>query len=221
VDFAVETYDTSWQRLLAVTNPDLVVVATPNPSHFEIAIGCLRHRAHVLLEKPGVLSAHEGRALLAAAAEHRRELRINLSLRLLPAVQRLHTLVRTRLQPSRVAYQIRYYISKPTRDWYQNTASGGGLIFTIGTHALDLISYISGQKILSVDSERMGEAADEARLAIRLQDGSGAIALLGWDDHGLSFSLTAKSAKGDVCLNLGPGDGCSLNFDAQPILTDS
>jgi predicted dehydrogenase len=221
-DFAVDNYDTSWQRLLAATNPDLVVVATPNASHFEVAIGCLRHGAHVLLEKPGVLSTDEGQILLEEAAAHGREVRVNLTLRLLPAVQRLQSLITTRLQPSDVAYEIRYYISKPAQDWYKDVVSaGGGLIFTVGTHALDLISYISGQPILGVDSGMVGGSADEARLAITLHDGSRAVALLGWNARGLSLSLTAKSARGEARLHLGPGDASSLHFDAQPILTDS
>lgn len=221
-DFAIESYDTSWQRLVAATNPDLAVVATPNASHFEVAIGCLRHDAHVLLEKPGVLSIGEGQLLLEEAAAHGREIRVNMSLRLLPAIQCLRNLIRTRLQQSGVDYQLSYCISKPAQDWYRDVPSaGGGLMFTVGTHALDLISYISGQPILGVDCDMIAESADDARLAISLRDGSRASALLGWNASGLSLSLTAKSAKSEARLHLGPGDTCSLYFNTQPIFAES
>jgi hypothetical protein len=94
-------------------------------------------------------------------------------------------------------------------------------MFTVGTHALDLVSYISGQPIVGVDCGMVGGSAEEARLAISLQDGSRAIALLGWNASGLSLSLTAKSATGEACLRLGPGDTSSLYFDAQPIFAES
>jgi predicted dehydrogenase len=51
-----------------LTNVDAVSLATPTPSHFELAMRCLAHGVHVLIEKP-ITETLEQAEKLAAAAE--------------------------------------------------------------------------------------------------------------------------------------------------------
>jgi predicted dehydrogenase len=60
---------TSYQELLAVTGPDLVVICTPPHTHVEIATAAARAGADLLLEKPPVLSTSEHRGLAELLAE--------------------------------------------------------------------------------------------------------------------------------------------------------
>ncbi|MGH8221769.1 MAG: Gfo/Idh/MocA family protein, partial [Woeseiaceae bacterium] len=53
----------SFQTLLGEV--DAVVVATPTPTHFEIAGTCLANGIHVLLEKPITASIDEARRLVS------------------------------------------------------------------------------------------------------------------------------------------------------------
>jgi predicted dehydrogenase len=64
----------SHEELLAATNPDGVIVATPHAHHFEPARAALEAGAHLLVEKPLVLSSIEGRELQQLARERGREL---------------------------------------------------------------------------------------------------------------------------------------------------
>lgn len=48
---------------------DAVVIATPTPSHFALAMNCLAHGVHLLIEKPIAATIAEAEALVAAAKE--------------------------------------------------------------------------------------------------------------------------------------------------------
>ncbi|HSI92020.1 MAG TPA: Gfo/Idh/MocA family oxidoreductase [Jiangellaceae bacterium] len=60
---------TDHRELLTVTRPEVVVVATPPHTHFELATDCARAGADVLLEKPPLLSMREHKELLQVLAD--------------------------------------------------------------------------------------------------------------------------------------------------------
>src|SRR6202042_2500641 len=55
---------------------DLVVVATPNESHFPLAAAALRAGKDVVVDKPFTLTFAEARALVEIAREHKRLLSV-------------------------------------------------------------------------------------------------------------------------------------------------
>jgi predicted dehydrogenase len=63
-------YDVTFYETLEdlLTNVDAVTLATPTPSHFELAMRCLAHGVHVLIEKP-ITETLEQAETLAKAAE--------------------------------------------------------------------------------------------------------------------------------------------------------
>jgi predicted dehydrogenase len=63
-------YDVTFYETIEdlLTNVDAVSLATPTPSHFELAMRCLAHGVHVLIEKP-ITETLEQAEKLAAAAE--------------------------------------------------------------------------------------------------------------------------------------------------------
>lgn len=63
----VETTDDYWN--LFSMSLDAVVVATPPPTHFQLARACLEHDLHVLVEKPLTLSSEDALALIELAEE--------------------------------------------------------------------------------------------------------------------------------------------------------
>ena len=64
-------------ELLALPGIDAVAIATPVSSHFALAHACLAAGKHVLVEKPLAASSAQARALVAAAADHRRVLLVD------------------------------------------------------------------------------------------------------------------------------------------------
>jgi predicted dehydrogenase len=58
---------TDWRRLLDGASVDAVIIATPTPTHREIALAALQARKHVYCEAPLAAAADDARAIAAAA----------------------------------------------------------------------------------------------------------------------------------------------------------
>jgi predicted dehydrogenase len=80
-------------ELLADEELDAVVLATPVPTHAELAIAVARAGKHCLVEKPLATDASDAEAAVKAAAEARRVLMVGHLLEYHPAVARLKRLV--------------------------------------------------------------------------------------------------------------------------------
>ncbi|RYF85840.1 MAG: Gfo/Idh/MocA family oxidoreductase, partial [Chitinophagaceae bacterium] len=64
----VETYR-SLEELLADTDIELVIVNTPNYTHYDYAKKALEAGKHVIVEKPFVVTSKEGEELISLAAQ--------------------------------------------------------------------------------------------------------------------------------------------------------
>jgi predicted dehydrogenase len=62
-------YDVTYYETLEdlLTNVDAVTLATPTPTHFELAMHCLAHGVHVLIEKPATETLEQAEKLAEAA----------------------------------------------------------------------------------------------------------------------------------------------------------
>ncbi|HEX2341431.1 MAG TPA: Gfo/Idh/MocA family oxidoreductase [Vicinamibacterales bacterium] len=72
VRFAVPYWDSDIDRMLDRTRPDAVHVATPPATHRRLVESALEAGAHVYVEKPFALTAHETSVMLAMAEAHER-----------------------------------------------------------------------------------------------------------------------------------------------------
>ncbi|KAF0096314.1 MAG: oxidoreductase domain-containing protein [Puniceicoccaceae bacterium 5H] len=70
-----------------------IVIATPAPTHYDLACEAFAAGKDVMVEKPMAMNADEGERLVAAAAEHDRLLMVGHLLEHHPAVRRLYELV--------------------------------------------------------------------------------------------------------------------------------
>jgi predicted dehydrogenase len=82
-----------FEEMLAADDIDAVVVATPVPTHFELARSALAAGKHVLVEKPPAMRGAEIEELLALAQERDRALMPGHLLLYHPGVQKLKTLI--------------------------------------------------------------------------------------------------------------------------------
>jgi predicted dehydrogenase len=65
--FPVKGHYSDLGELMSVARPDVVHITTSPESHFTIARECLEQGAHVYVEKPFTVRAHEAQALIAVA----------------------------------------------------------------------------------------------------------------------------------------------------------
>ena len=71
----VKSFDT-YEALLADTSIDLVVVNTPNYTHFDFAKKALLAGKHVIVEKPFTTTVKEGEELIALAKKQKKKISV-------------------------------------------------------------------------------------------------------------------------------------------------
>lgn len=148
-------------ELLAETQPEIVSVATPDPTHAELLERCLRApgvRA-VLAEKPLALDVETARALVALARDRGVALAVNYSRRFAPAFQRL----REDLGIGTLQHVSGLYVK--------------GLAHN-GTHWLDLLRMLAGDPVVVGGRDRLGEGGADPTLDAELALPGGAHARL-------------------------------------------
>lgn len=125
---------------------DLVIVATPNQSHYSIAREALERGASVLIEKPFVIWPEDGRKLIASALSSKRVIAVNQTRRFSPLAAAL------KRQISEAAFgrlqSIEHYegvkLSWPFESGaaFAPNAQRSGVIMDFGVHAIDFYHYL-------------------------------------------------------------------------------
>ncbi len=125
---------------------NLVVVATPPRSHAARPLEALAAAAHVIVEKPLVLTAADASAITAASARHDRGVYPLYTTRHRPEVALIRQHIASWLEPVR----------RMTASWLRRSGvpatSGGleaGVLWDLGSHLVDTALYLSGWEVLA------------------------------------------------------------------------
>ncbi len=136
---AIKSYD-SVDALLADDQIELVIVNTPNNTHFELALKALQMGKHVLVEKPFAITPVQAEQLFEAAKKNDRHAlpyqnrRFDsdfLSVKKVLDSGKLGRLVEVHFRFDRYKYEIGPKAAKET------PVAGSGLLFDLGPHLLD------------------------------------------------------------------------------------
>ena len=146
----------SFEAMLEVPDIDVVHIATPNYLHYSQVTAALEAGKHVVCEKPLSMNSSESADLVRIAKKTGLVNAINFNLRFYPMVQQARTMVRDGKIGDLFIIQGSYlqdWMLFPTDwNWRLDSKFGGSLraVGDIGSHWLDLISFISGLKVKKV-----------------------------------------------------------------------
>ncbi|MCZ7552208.1 MAG: dehydrogenase [Anaerolineae bacterium UTCFX2] len=155
-ELGIETAYPSYEAMLADPAITAVHLATPNQFHFEHARAALLAGKHVVCEKPLAMTSAESAELVRLAAQTGRVNAINFNLRFYPLVQQARQMVQKGelgdlfiLQGS---YLQDWLLYETDWNWRLVPEEGGTLraVADIGSHWLDLMTFITGLRIESV-----------------------------------------------------------------------
>jgi predicted dehydrogenase len=146
----------SLDDLLSDDRVRVVHVTSPNDLHLSQAEAALRAGKHVVCEKPLAMTADESARLVALAAETGLINATNFNIRYYPLNQHVRSLIadgglgEVRLVTGR--YFQDWLLLDTDWNWRLDPDRGGALraVGDIGSHWLDLVSFITGQRITSV-----------------------------------------------------------------------
>lgn len=146
----------SYEELLNDAEVDVVHITSPNYQHYEQAKGALGAGKHVVCEKPLAMNSKESQELVALAKEMQRVNAVNFNLRFYPLVQEAHARVTSGDLGEIYIVQGSYlqdWLLLPTDwNWRLEPDLGGEMraVADIGSHWLDLTTFITGLKIEAV-----------------------------------------------------------------------
>src|SRR6266480_2587532 len=152
-----------------LTRPiDLVVVATPNPSHHPIAMQSLLAGRHVVVDKPFTTTVAEAEDLARVAEAKQRLLSVYQNRRSTGDFETVRQLVSAGALGRIVMYDAHFDRFRPELKpgaWREQRLPGSGVWFDLGPHLLDQALLLFGiPEGISADVriERDGAAADDA-----------------------------------------------------------
>jgi predicted dehydrogenase len=120
---------------------DAVSIATPTPLHHAIAMDCLEHGLHVLVEKPITETLEEARELVATAAKKHRVLQVGHLERFNAAIVALEG----ELRPPR-------FIESHRLAAFKARGTDVNVVLDLMIHDIDLIQSLVGAPIESIDA---------------------------------------------------------------------
>lgn len=138
-----------YQSLLQLTDIDVVVIASPNTSHFPIAKAALAAGKHVVIDKPWVISSDEGKQLIALANEHDRLLSVYQNRRYDNDFMTLQSLIDTDTLGDIREFHSHYDRFRPVvrNRWREQNLPGSGILYDLGPHLVDQAVVLFGKPV--------------------------------------------------------------------------
>ena len=167
---------------------DLVTVATPNATHFEIAKACLESGFHVLCEKPMTVTVDEGEEIVRLADRMGRVCAVNYCYSAYPMVRQARAMVRAG-EIGHVRLVVTNFshghhgdagdADNPRVRWRYDPAMAGvsGQFADCGIHALHMASFICDDEVERLSADFASTIAsrvleDDAMVNFRMSRGT-------------------------------------------------
>ena len=204
-----------YRTLLARDDVHAVDICAPNHMHEEVVLAAAAAGKHIYVEKPLATTVAGAQRMADAVDQAGVKGQLTFNYRFIPAVTRARQLMDAgfagRIFSFYGCYRRSSYISpeKPLSWKLRQETAGGGALFDLGSHVLDLVAYLLGevasvqatmqtiipQRPVAAGSDRLGpvEVDDFDLLQLRLADGSLGV---------LEFSRMATGSMNDLRLEI-------------------
>ena len=211
----------NWTNLddaLAQSDANAVYVATPVFLHAPQTIACLRSGKHVLCEKPMALDYAEASSMQTVAEQTGRLLGIAYYRRMYPKVNRALDLIAAGAIGRVVfaeASSHDWLDANGARSWLTNPRlAGGGPLFDIASHRIDLMNYLFGKPIgatghLSTLVQSI-DVEDNATVLIEYENGIRGLVDVRWHSRVQRDEFRIRGTDGE--MDLTPLNGASLTY---------
>lgn len=178
--FAEASTDTT--EMLANPEINTVAIVTRHDSHARFVAQALEAGKHVFVEKPLAIDfAGLEQVEIAYKAAHDAgkgpQLMVGFNRRFSPQVQKMKALLDPVNEPKSFIMTMNAG-AIPADHWTQDNAVGGGRIIGEACHFIDLMRYLAGSEIVSIEARRMGDhpgvpvTEDKASITLGFADGS-------------------------------------------------
>jgi len=149
--FGWEEYETSWEKLIARSDIEVIDISSPGDTHRDIAVAAAEAGKHILCEKPLANTLAEAEEMLAAVEKAGVKHLVNFSYRWVPAVRLAKKLI-----DEGALGQVRHWRATYLQDWLvdpefplewrlRRERAGSGALGDIAAHVIDLARFLVGE----------------------------------------------------------------------------
>ncbi len=213
-EIACGFYTDDYRELLQREDIDAVDICTPNNAHHEIALAAAGARKHIYCEKPLAMNASEAASMTRAVRDAGVKSQVTFNFRFFPAVMRARQLMESGFLGRVFSFRGRYhrasYIDsgKPMSWRLQRAVTGGGALFDLGSHILDLLYFVLGE------FDSVSGTLDTLIKERPIAKGSAETAPVDVDDIALLHARTLDGTLGTVEISrMGTGATNDLSFE--------
>ena len=172
-----------WEKMLTDLEPDIVSICTPNAYHKAQSIAALQAGAHVLCEKPVATSCADAEAMFDAADAAGKVLLVGQSARFRNHSRAAKEIVESGKLGEIYFAETYYFRRRGVPKWGQfhvKEHSGGGPIYDLGVHAIDLLYWLMGNpKLVAVSAATYTKLANrDEHLVTSLADSGAFLGVL-------------------------------------------
>jgi len=161
------------EELIRHAEVEAIWIATPNHMHEEDAIACAKVGKPTLCEKPLAPTSAAVERMVNAFKEADVPFFVGHSLRFRPAVRIAQKFLQDQALGKLMCLRIFASIPVPKDNWRHKKEFGGGVLQDLGIHLIDLIQFISGEDIESIQATAQFDEVDETVAALcRLSNGA-------------------------------------------------
>ena len=179
-DFARATTDTD--AMLKNDAINTIAIVTQHNSHAGFVAAALKEGKNVFVEKPIAIDREQLELVRRAYEEQINQqknarIMVGFNRRFSPQVQKMKSLLSSVSEPKSFIMTMNAG-AIPSDHWTQDPKVGGGRIIGEACHFIDLMRFLAGSPIVSVQARRMGDAAgvdvteDKAVIILGFEDGS-------------------------------------------------
>ncbi|MDB5412151.1 MAG: fructose reductase [Rubritepida sp.] len=171
--FGIPHIHDSFEELVRSRDVDAVFVMTPNDKHLAVVLAAAAAGKHVLCEKPLAMTETDAAAMIDACDKAGVMLRLGLHLRFEKFLDRVGEVLRDGSIGTIRALSIERAAPLSERaPWREDPAQGGGILYDVGLHLLDLVPRLVGAGYASVTGlayppPGSGQGADTITLLLR------------------------------------------------------
>ncbi|MEJ2594990.1 MAG: Gfo/Idh/MocA family oxidoreductase [bacterium] len=192
-----------YKALLHDPDLELIVIATPNEFHFQMAKDCLDAGKHIVIEKPFMPTSGEAERIISLAEQKKLNVFVYQNRRFDGDFMTLQQLIDSRWLGDINYFEAHFDRFSPKRTraaWRDEVLPGSGILFDLGSHLIDQVLCLFGKPLAlraKVEKQRPGSMVDDFFEISMIYPEMTAVVTAGMlvRDHELRYRLEGSSGK--------------------------
>jgi predicted dehydrogenase len=177
-EFSVQSFDDQ-ADLIAMEQVDIVHIATPPSSHYDLVLQAVQAGKHVLCEKPLAMNLAQADEMLAASRASGSVLVVNFILRYNAVTQAVKAVIDSGVMGQVLCGRLTNCAgdsSLAPEHWFWDKKLSGGIFIEHGVHFFDLYRHwLGGAEVIFAHTETRPGTSQEDRVMCTLRHDNGAV----------------------------------------------